>query len=87
MLQVKSGSFIYNLQLRIILCRDYEIVNCTQDGQTSRPVSWPRISLNLESAVLVWCIIIVSRTSGFHLLRTSDFRFCAHPLQMARTTP
>jgi hypothetical protein len=87
MLQVKSGSFIYNLQLRIILCRDYEIVNCTQDGQTSRPVSWPRISLNLESAVLGWCIIIVSRASGFHLLRASDFRFCAHPLQMARTTP
>ena len=56
--------------------------------QTDRQTGFEaRISLNLKSAVLGWCIIIVSRASAFHLLRASDFRFCAHPLQMARTTP
>jgi hypothetical protein len=34
--------------------------------------------------VLGWCIIIVSRAGSFHLLHASDFRFCAHPLQIAR---
>jgi hypothetical protein len=63
-------------------------IKCTQDKQIDRQTGFEaRISLNSESAVLGWCIIIVSRGSAFHLLRASDFRFCAHPLQMARTTP
>jgi hypothetical protein len=51
MLQVKSGSFISNLQLRVRLCQDYKIVKSTQDGQTNRQVLETRSKIFREIAL------------------------------------